>query len=95
MEDRTHTVASPYEHYQSAEALIEEGKKVVSAISLQANWRGHELDGTTVYKNYTRQMDELGKKVMGIWAQATAEAILANYTGTIPTPPPVEIPETP
>lgn len=81
------------EHYAEAERLLEEGVGVVQRIGelnerrrelaerihsdtdpvpTNAVWAGeHQVDSMTI------RMDELGKKVMGIWAQAQVHATLA------------------
>lgn len=66
---------TPQEHYERAEALLAEGVKVVEKIRDRADARyliGEDWD------RYTRQMDELGKQAMGIWAQAQVHATLAK-----------------
>lgn len=65
-------------HYRRAEELLEEGVKVVRTLALLNKDRGHHLQGTDTYGRYTASMDELGKKAMGIWAQAQVHATLAT-----------------
>lgn len=68
---------SPEGHYRRAEALLDEGEAVVRKIGELADARDDERDDD--YHAYlTRRMDELGKKAMGIWAQAQAHATLAT-----------------
>ena len=66
----------PCEHYRAAEALLAEGREVVTRISELNHTRpagdSHARD------RYTAHMDELGKKVLGIWAQAQVHATLAT-----------------
>lgn len=54
------------EHYSRAEALLDEGEEIVKRIS-EAEMRNDDL-----------QANELGKKAMGIWAQAQVHATLAS-----------------
>ncbi|UBV14858.1 hypothetical protein [Mycolicibacterium fortuitum] len=69
---------TPNEHYAEAERLLAKGVEVVNRIGALAEKR----DATTVYDQtydqLTERMDELGQKVMGIWAQAQVHATLAN-----------------
>lgn len=73
---------TPQEHYDRAEALLDEGVKVVEQI---ANVPNEPLpDHVMQYgeDEYAREWieqrrDALGKKAMGIWAQAQVHATLA------------------
>lgn len=61
-------------HYETAEALLEEGVGVVNRIAHAGDRHtGEDLD---LYR------DRLGKKVMGIWAQAQVHATLALIEAT-------------
>lgn len=80
-------MASRTEHYLEAERLIEAGEEVVRKIR-QASARRTQLAqdyGTTLtpsqkatLEGITLRMDELGKKAMGVWAQAQVHATLAS-----------------
>lgn len=56
-------------HYAQAEALLAEGVQVINAIAAV----GAPLDWIEI----EQRRDALGKKVMGIWAQAQVHATLA------------------
>ncbi len=83
---------STSKHYQEAERLLEEGRRVVDKIqtaslhraSIESTARLSVNDTQKVWE-LTRRMDELGKKAMGIWAQAQVHATLA--TVAIPLEP--------
>lgn len=61
------------DHYREAENLIAEGEEVVERI-------GNSVEATD---EETRQRrDDLGKKAMGIWAQAQVHATLALAAAT-------------
>jgi len=90
---------SRVEHYLRAEALQEEGIVVVKKIGETAIVRQAFVDEVMKaggphptqilqynqnFDDFTRRMDELGKKAMGIWAQAQIHATLAS------APPDVE-----
>jgi hypothetical protein len=76
------------QHYLAAEDLLAEGRMVVAKISDLKDLRDViAADHQEVYlppeasaklNSITREMDEQGKKVMGIWAQAAVHAQLAN-----------------
>lgn len=61
------------EHYQAAEQLLAEGRVVVAKIRVV----------TGPYPERLERRDDLGKKVMGIWAQAQAHATLALAAATV------------
>ncbi|QDH92843.1 hypothetical protein KNU62_gp58 [Gordonia phage Bakery] len=63
------------QHYQAAERLIEEGRETVAKIAAV-----HE-DPMTMDEVRARR-DDLGKRAMGIWAQAQAHATLALAAAT-------------
>lgn len=67
------------EHYDRAEALLDAGVNVVARIGELANERygRHDRGSGSSYERCTQQMDELGKKAMGIWAQAQVHATLS------------------
>lgn len=71
-------------HYAVAEALLAEGVEVVQKI---ARVPLDEIDGTYPpedrYAAIQRRRDDLGKKAMGIWAQAQVHATLALATEQI------------
>ncbi|ABD58176.1 hypothetical protein PBI_COOPER_59 [Mycobacterium phage Cooper] len=80
---------TPMEHYAEAERLLVEGvatvAKISSAAKLRESYRSQRsaphLDTAVLQKltnDQTRRMDELGKKAMGIWAQAQVHATLAT-----------------
>jgi hypothetical protein len=84
-------VMIPMQHYERAEELLSEGEKVVAAIrelalkrvSITASKPNGELGALGPHDEarvaaLTREMDEKGKKVMGIWAQAQVHATLAT-----------------
>ena len=64
------------EHYVAAEALLDEGVAVVKRISSLAGMR--QMSGQAEAARFTVEMDELGKKAMGIWAQAQVHALLSQ-----------------
>ena len=70
------------QHYVEAERLLEEGRKVVRSIGNWADMREQltvdRAPGGHDYDAFTHRMDELGKKAMGIWAQAQVHATLAS-----------------
>jgi hypothetical protein len=75
-------MATPEEHYQEAERLLDEGIKVVQRIADVINepYPEHVLEiGEDEYTRewQVQRRDELGKKAMGIWAQAQVHATLA------------------
>lgn len=75
---------TPQEHYTEAERLLDEGVKVVNRIANVANepYPEHVMDmGEDEYTRewQERRRDALGKKAMGIWAQAQVHATLAAY----------------
>lgn len=78
-------------HYATAETLLLEGQSTVDRISAIADKRKRteqvqEMDDDyrdRVVAQLTRRMDELGKKAMGIWAQAHVHATLALATDEI------------
>jgi len=84
-------VSTQLEHYAVAEGLLAEGVDTVRKIRALADRRRLLLeeceDRTDLelaqepFADLTRMMDEHGKKVMGLWAQAQVHATLA----TIPT----------
>ncbi|WP_439030267.1 hypothetical protein [Gordonia terrae] len=63
------------DHYREAERLIEEGRETVAKIAAV-----HE-DPMTMDEVRARR-DDLGKKAMGIWAQAQAHATLGLAAAT-------------
>lgn len=65
-------------HYARTESLIERGMAVVSKLSDTADGRKAYGSDQHEYHDLTRQMDEYGKKAMGIWAQAQVHATLAS-----------------
>jgi len=78
---------SPQEHYRETERLLNEGVDVRQRISNIADERarmkatGPEQDTAyhdEIIAGLTARMDELGKKAMGIWAQAQVHATLAT-----------------
>lgn len=69
---------TPQEHYTRAESLLAEGVKVVTRIGSLAELRRSGSTRPVDRRDYTEQMDELGKKAMGIWAQAQVHATLAT-----------------
>jgi hypothetical protein len=75
-------MATSCDHYFQAEYLLAEGQAVVARISVLADERKvFNTDGTLSlldYERVTREMDELGKKAIGIWAQAQIHATLAT-----------------
>ncbi len=66
---------SPMQHYAEAERLLAEGEAVVAKIA-EANEQCTAV-GVFEQLTLTNRMDELGKKAMGIWAQAQVHATLA------------------
>lgn len=72
---------TPIEHYRKAEKLLGEGAAVVSRIGQLADERRQIAAGDPDYLFVTRCMDELGKKAMGVWAQAQVHATLATAVG--------------
>lgn len=76
---------TPQEHKQEAERLLLEGVKIVRMISganderkaLRRQYQGLQQDSLEA-RRLTERMDELGKKVMGIWAQAQVHATLST-----------------
>ena len=56
-----------FEHYQMAENLLAEGAEVVKAIEAVPEGPGQR-----------DRRDDLGKKAMGIWAQAQVHATLGT-----------------
>lgn len=78
---------TPDAHKARAEALLAEGVAVVQRISAVAERRQRLIDYRQQWNAdafaameaaATREMDELGKKAMGIWAQAHVHATLAT-----------------
>lgn len=69
---------SAAEHRATAEALLEEGVKVVDRISQIAEEREHTRPGDELYKRHTLRMNELGRKATGTWLQAQAHAALGG-----------------
>lgn len=71
---------TPQEHYEQAEALLTEGVDIVNTIAMLADARAmeHANERTDRARDVTQRMDELGKKAMGIWAQAQVHATLAT-----------------
>jgi len=70
-------------HYQRAENLLEDGRRVVDQIRSISELRQPLIDDDgdpDQIAHDTRRMDELGKKVMGIWAQAQVHATLATIS---------------
>lgn len=67
---------SRLQHYIEAERLLDEGVKVIDAIRIA----GDQPRNVTEIRQ-TR--DDLGKKAMGIWAQAQVHATLANAAPTL------------
>jgi|DEB19_MinimDraft_2_1074335.scaffolds.fasta_scaffold61937_2 hypothetical protein len=63
-------------HKDRAEELIKEGERVASQISRLKDDRSGATGG--LRDDFTERMDELGKKAMGIWAQAQVHATLAT-----------------
>lgn len=68
---------SPTEHQLAAEHLLAEGVRTVDRISELARQRDN-VEDPYVRQIFTAQMDELGKKAMGIWAQAQVHATLST-----------------
>lgn len=66
---------SQTDHYIEAERLLAEGVSIVNRISKLADQRREAVINRAPI---TAQMDELGKKAMGIWAQAQVHATLAH-----------------
>lgn len=69
---------TPQEHKQEAERLLAEGVKVVNQISHLDKMRQGQVITEGTYESITTSMDERGKKVMGIWAQAQVHATLST-----------------
>ena len=81
-------------HYTEAERLLREGERVVAQINDVKDNRalkrkelsdsftgaGSAIDLSREIDRLTDRMDELGKKAMGIWAQAQVHATLATVT---------------
>lgn len=63
------------DHYREAERLIEEGQQTVTRIAAV-----HEDPLST--DEVRARRDDLGKKAMGIWAQAQVHATLASAAAT-------------
>lgn len=71
------------QHFIEAEKLLAEGVKTVNRIremdDLRRTYAFGEIDeDSDSFRRLTRYMDELGKKAMGIWAQAQVHATLAT-----------------
>ncbi|AON96782.1 hypothetical protein BI081_gp031 [Mycobacterium phage Tonenili] len=88
----------PYEHYVATEDLLVEGRRVVAQISdvnddraitrkLLAEVTAVDGEGAEKLQRevalLTERMDELGKKAMGIWAQAQVHAALARVPSDV------------
>lgn len=69
-------MADRVEHYRIAEALLEDGVETVVRIRMAK--RSPDADWPEGAAGKARYMDGLGKKVMGIWAQAQVHATLAS-----------------
>jgi hypothetical protein len=84
-------VVNQAEHYQRAEELLAEGVQVVNEISHLDKMRKGQTITEGTYGSITTSMDERGKKVMGIWAQAQVHATLAQtpqrVTNSLKKPP--------
>lgn len=65
-------------HFIIAEQLLAAGGDVVRRISDAAQMRSDYGPSEDRFHEHTRTMDELGKKAMGIWAQAQVHATLAH-----------------
>lgn len=71
-------------HYEEAERLLAEGvevvKKIASAEEDRRKYAGTSFDyqGDQDTLWIAKRRDELGKKAMGIWAQAQVHATLAT-----------------
>lgn len=67
------------DHYVEAERLLAEGVEVVSKIaSAPSDYHPYGPGANLTCDQWvTKRRDELGKKVMGIWAQAQVHATLA------------------
>jgi len=65
------------EHYRIADRLLRDGVATHDKISELDDARKAYSADSDEYADLTRQMDEYGKKAMGIWAQAQAHATLA------------------
>lgn len=72
---------TPQEHKEEAERLLSEGVKVVNKIALAEEER-RAYAGSALRPAddewIRRRRDDLGKKAMGIWAQAQVHATLSN-----------------
>lgn len=66
---------TPADHYDEADRLLKRGVEAVQRLQGIAQEREANQDQ---WGRYTESMDELGKKVMGIWAQAQVHATLAT-----------------
>jgi uncharacterized membrane-anchored protein YjiN (DUF445 family) len=87
------TVRIQSEHYRIADNLLVEGTEVVAKISALNDKRQALVDEChdrldlavrdEQIRAFTSAMDEYGKKAMGIWAQATAHALLAQTVGHV------------
>jgi hypothetical protein len=74
---------TPQEHYDRAEALLAEGAEVVGKIaSASDDYHPYGSNGGMTHDAWVRaRRDDLGKKAMGIWAQAQVHATLAIVRG--------------
>lgn len=69
---------TPQEHKLRAEQLLDEGVAVVNKIATADADCPPSMNANHVEKWIATRRDELGKKVMGIWAQAQVHATLAT-----------------
>lgn len=68
-------------HFSAAEQLLAEGREVVAQLKAANESRYDHGVLEPGYATWTARMDELGKKAMGIWAQAQVHATLAGAAG--------------
>ena len=78
------------QHKDRAEELIKEGERVAAQISRLKDDRSGATGG--LRDDFTERMDELGKKAMGIWAQAQVHATLATVPDGPTKAEPVVVP---
>ena len=84
---------TPQEHYAEAERLIVIGEHAAGKIKLLDEGRKAYARGDDEHRDLTEQMDEYGKKCVGVWAQAQVHATLSLGPGEPYVPPiPTEVP---
>lgn len=78
-------------HYIEAERLLAEGVEVVNKIaSATTDYHPYGANGGMTQEVWVRaRRDDLGKKAMGIWAQAQVHATLANAAPTLDLSKPI------